>query len=315
MDKQAAVLVDEIQYRIDHHFRRPETRRQVRLYIEALLKQVKRKNSWQLAEAVGQLTPYKMQRLLKTARWDVDAVRDELRSYVAEYLACPEGVLVVGEYHFPKRGYKPVGLLSEGKKHDRKGNRTWEMFQTGIFLAYTTPKGTAFIDRALYLPYGSKWISNKEIGEDGTPKTRPALTKPEIARQMVERALDEGVSCRWVIADLEFSLNPYTPTNWWRHMGKPYILLKQSRDVSYTSEKDMCSAQLKEVASKSLESFDQGLWEARTWCGLADYEVRSWTGWHRHITLSLLAHALLVVNRARADNIYSPEEVPMRNNK
>jgi SRSO17 transposase len=35
-------------------------------------------------------------------------------------------------------------------------------------------------------------------------------------------------------------------------------------------------------------------------CGLDQYEVRNWTGWHRHITLSLLAHADLTVVRARA---------------
>jgi SRSO17 transposase len=34
--------------------------------------------------------------------------------------------------------------------------------------------------------------------------------------------------------------------------------------------------------------------------GLDQYEVRSWTGWHRHVTLSLLAHAYLTVVRAQA---------------
>jgi SRSO17 transposase len=34
-------------------------------------------------------------------------------------------------------------------------------------------------------------------------------------------------------------------------------------------------------------------------CGLDQYEVRGWTGWHRHITLSLLAHAYLTVVRAQ----------------
>jgi SRSO17 transposase len=35
-------------------------------------------------------------------------------------------------------------------------------------------------------------------------------------------------------------------------------------------------------------------------CGLADYEVRGWVGWHRHVTLSLFALAVLAVIRARA---------------
>ncbi len=35
-------------------------------------------------------------------------------------------------------------------------------------------------------------------------------------------------------------------------------------------------------------------------CGLDEYEVRSWVGWHRHVTLSLFALAALTVIRSRA---------------
>jgi SRSO17 transposase len=35
-------------------------------------------------------------------------------------------------------------------------------------------------------------------------------------------------------------------------------------------------------------------------CGLDGYEVRSWTGWHRHVTLSLFALAVVAVIRSRA---------------
>ena len=34
--------------------------------------------------------------------------------------------------------------------------------------------------------------------------------------------------------------------------------------------------------------------------GLDQYEVRSWTGWHRHITLAMLAHAYLAALRRAA---------------
>jgi SRSO17 transposase len=43
-------------------------------------------------------------------------------------------------------------------------------------------------------------------------------------------------------------------------------------------------------------------------CGLADYEVRSWPGWYRHVTLSLFAHALLAVIRARAPRPGRPKK-------
>ncbi len=42
--------------------------------------------------------------------------------------------------------------------------------------------------------------------------------------------------------------------------------------------------------------------------GLAEYEVRSWTGWHRHITLACLAHAYLTVVRAHGRDPLTEEQ-------
>ncbi len=39
--------------------------------------------------------------------------------------------------------------------------------------------------------------------------------------------------------------------------------------------------------------------EAKGLVGLDQYEVRKWEAWHRHVTLSLLAYAALVVTRAQ----------------
>ena len=45
---------------------------------------------------------------------------------------------------------------------------------------------------------------------------------------------------------------------------------------------------------------EEGFEQAKGQVGLDHYEVRRWPGWYRHITLALLAHAFLVVTRARA---------------
>jgi hypothetical protein len=72
--------------RIAHRFVRPEPRRRALQYLKGLLSPVERKNGWQLAEHAGETTPAGMQRLLATADWDADEVRDDLRAYVVEHL-------------------------------------------------------------------------------------------------------------------------------------------------------------------------------------------------------------------------------------
>jgi hypothetical protein len=71
---------DEIQARIGPRFARSEQRQRVRRYVQGLLSPVERKNGWQLAEHAGETRPYGMQRLLAGAKWDADAVRDDLRA-------------------------------------------------------------------------------------------------------------------------------------------------------------------------------------------------------------------------------------------
>ena len=62
---------------------------------------------------------------------------------------------------------------------------------------------------------------------------------------------------------------------------------------------DTTLAQLVMVAGKRW-AVEECFETAKGECGLDEYEVRSWTGWHRHVTLSMLAHAYLTVVRAQA---------------
>src|SRR4051812_38585924 len=96
--------------RIAGRFRRSEVREQVQRYLAGLLERVERKNGWQLAEHLGEPGPQGVQRLLNSARWDADAVRDDLRAYVIEQLGNPDGVLIVDETGFLKKGAKSVGV-------------------------------------------------------------------------------------------------------------------------------------------------------------------------------------------------------------
>src|SRR5207245_2937636 len=65
-------------------------RARVLAYLTGLLSPLKRKNSWQLAEQAGDPAPYALQHLLDRAKWEADAVRDDLQAYVRTHLADPE---------------------------------------------------------------------------------------------------------------------------------------------------------------------------------------------------------------------------------
>ena len=69
-----------------------------------------------------------------------------------------------------------------------------------MFLAYASEKGVAFIDRALYLP--EQWANDpKRSTEAGVPEEVTFANKVELAKRMLQRALEAGVPARWVFAD------------------------------------------------------------------------------------------------------------------
>jgi len=85
-------MFDQAVARFAGRFRRVEPRATARAYLFGLLSGVERKNCWQLAEQAGYARPGPMQRLLRTARWSADDVRDDVRAYVVEHLGADDGV-------------------------------------------------------------------------------------------------------------------------------------------------------------------------------------------------------------------------------
>ncbi len=181
---------------IGRRFRRAEPRERVYRYLRGILSDVERKNGWQVAEQVGEERPYGMQRLLRTAVWDVDGVRDDLQTYVQEHLGDVEGVLVIDETGFLKKGQDSVGV-----KRQYSGTAGGiENCQVGVFLAYASPYGHALIDRALYLP--KEWITDRRRRQKAhIPDDIAFATKPQLARTMLERVLVAHLPHRWITGD------------------------------------------------------------------------------------------------------------------
>jgi SRSO17 transposase len=207
-----------VQARIAPRFARPEVRARVGPYLAALLGPVERRNGWQLAEQMGEATPDGVQRLLRTARWDAEAVRDDLRAYVVEHLADPGAVLIVDETGFLKKGTKSVGVA---RQYAGTAGRI-ENCQIGVFLAYAGAHGHAFLDRALYLPQA--WANDPDRRQAaGVPEAVRFATKGELARAMLDRAFTAGVPAAWVTGDEPYG-NDGKLRRWLEAAGRPYVL-------------------------------------------------------------------------------------------
>ena len=192
----AMAELNRLHEQIAPRFARAEPRARVRAYVAGLAAGLERKNGWTLAEQAGEVSPDGMQRLLRKAEWDVDGVRDDVRDYVAAHLGSPEGVLVVDETGFLKKGTRSAGVQ---RQYPGTAGRI-ENSQVGTFLAYASPRGHASIDRELYLP--QSWTDDRQrCRAAGIPDEVEFATKPQQAMVMLQRAFDAGVPFAWVTGD------------------------------------------------------------------------------------------------------------------
>ena len=150
-----------------------------------------------MAEAMGEHDPQGVQRLLNSARWDAEEVREDLREYVVEHLGDEEtGVLIVDETGFLKKGEKSVGVA---RQYTGTAGDTFNC-QVGVFLVYSSEKGAAFLDRALYLPRA--WTNAPARRDEASvPEKTVTRNKVELAEQMLRRAFEADVPAGWVLAD------------------------------------------------------------------------------------------------------------------
>src|SRR5206468_2725322 len=266
-----ARALDELMGRLGPRFGRVEPRRRALAYLRGLLAPVERKNGWQLAEAAGDRTPDGMQDFLGRMRWDAEAVRDDLRAYVVEHLGDTEGVLVLD-------AGVPCSWVAGDSVYGADGTlrRAIEARRRGYVLGVTSGQrlGGRRVDAwaAGVPPEGWHRLSAGE-GTKG-PRLydwaflpyRGGAPAGWAKGLLVRRELDEP-------DELAFHLT-LAPG------GTDLATLVRVAGTRWTIE----------------SCFEAAKGEV----GLDEYEVRSWTGWHRHVTLAMLAHAYLAAVRATA---------------
>lgn len=364
--EQAQQWADELQEvaeLISERFSRAEARERALIYLRGLLSPVERKNGWQLAEEAGDETPYAMQHLLGRAVWSADEVRDDLRDYVVRSLGDEDGVLVIDETGFLKKGTKSVGVQ---RQYSGTAGRV-ENCQIGVFLAYASREGRTFLDRELYLP--QSWLDDQDRrAEAGVPPEVKFATKPALGRRMIERAQQAGVPFQWVTGDEVYGndgqmrrwlegrkisfvlavsaqyrvfyegarrwaseIATLLPQKEWKRLSagagtkgerhydwallplgevdegrQRWLLFRRGisdpKDLAYyvVSAPKKTSLEVMVKVAGTRWAIEESFESAKGEVGLDHYEVRSWDGWYRHITLAMMAHAYLTALRARA---------------
>lgn len=359
---------EKLSQRIRRSFVRPEPHQHALAYVRGLMSLVERKNGWQVAEAVGAVTPYAMQHLLNRAKWDCNGVRDALRAYIVETLATPNAVLVVDETGFLKKGTQSVGVQ---RQYSGTAGRI-ENCQVGVFLTYASTKGHALLDRELYLP--KSWTRDPDrCRVADVPEEVSFATKPEMAARMLWRSLDAGLKVAWVTGDtvygssqplragLETRKQAYAlavackehvevqgtrkrvdqvargrARDDWQELSagagskgprlfawacielttpeingwQRWLLVRQSLDKGAKPAERayvLVFAPIGTTLQEMVEAYgarwtvEQCFEEGKGEVGLDEYEVRSWHGWFRHVTLSMLALAFLAALRANGE--------------
>jgi SRSO17 transposase len=196
--------------RIAGRFARVEPRRRARAFLLGLLSDVDSRSCWQLAEHAGEVSPHGMQRLLGEARWDSDAVRDDVRGYLVDELGDAAAVLIIDDTGDLKKGIHSVGVQ---RQYTGTAGRI-ENAQVAVFLAYASPGGYALIDREIYLP--RSWTDDPaRCAKAGIAEQVRFATKITLARRMLVRALDADTPAGWVTAGCVVTCRPAASAMYW----------------------------------------------------------------------------------------------------
>ena len=186
-------------------------------FLDGLLGDERRKTGWMRAEVAGDAGPWRQQAILGRGRWDADALRDVVRDYALEHLGADDAVLVIDETGFLKQGKASCGV---GRQYTGSAGKVTNC-QIGVFAAYVSSRGHAFVDRALYLP--KSWTADPaRMAATHVPEGTAFATKPTLAVKMIERAIAADMPFAWVAADAVYGVGDIEQVL--RRAGKGYVL-------------------------------------------------------------------------------------------
>jgi SRSO17 transposase len=273
-------------------------------YIKGLLGDVERKNGWQLSEYLGETTPYKMQQFIYRGRYNADKMRDILREYVGDSIGEEDGVLVVDDTGFLKKGNKSCGV----KRQYTGTAGKIENCQIGVFLTYASTKGHSLIDRRLYIP--EDWFKEKaRLEEAGVPESVIFQTKLQMGLKMIQEVTAAGMPYTWVTGDCAYG-DYREMRHWLEENGKCYVMCVSGKEYIWSEHGQVSVASiLKNLPSDGWfeASCGDGSKGARVYDWLT-FEIEPWNlpeGWKR---VMLIRRSKTSPDELRAHICYAPKE-------
>ncbi|MBJ7594081.1 MAG: IS701 family transposase [Candidatus Dormibacteraeota bacterium] len=187
--------------RFGSFFCRTEGRTAAQRYLGGLLLPLERKNVENIAEQV-EMPIRGLQQFISVSPWDDDGCIDEVQRFVGEHLGAENGVLILDDTGFAKKGTWSAGV---GRQYSGTLGRT-DNCQVGVFLAYASDKGHTLVDRRLYLM--RDWFEDTSAARRRRahiPDDVTFHTKLELGAAMVRHAHEAGhLGYQWVTGDAAY---------------------------------------------------------------------------------------------------------------
>jgi SRSO17 transposase len=182
--------LDGFQREFQDCFLRSEPRKSFFVYLSGLLSNLEKKSIEPLALETGCGTVRSMQRFVSDVPWDEERMLRKYHTLVEEEIGSGDGVLILGEYGFPKKGRSSVGVA---RQYCGVFNRI-ENCQMGVFAGYATKAGYALLDKRLFIP--KSWFTSPYQSTKNKCKVPDDLTfrtKPQLAADMLDRLVENGI--------------------------------------------------------------------------------------------------------------------------
>lgn len=187
--------------RFGRYFARSEGRHWSQKYLTGLALPIERKNVENIAEQVG-APPRKLQEFLSDSPWDDVGCRIELQRFVAEQFGAPDGVLILDDTGFAKKGVNSAGV---GRQYSGTLGRT-DNCQIGVFVGYATHHGHTLVDCRLYMT--EAWFEAASAARHrraAVPSELTFKTKLELGTEMLRGIGERGeLPYQWVTADAAY---------------------------------------------------------------------------------------------------------------